>query len=222
VCSPATTAPETTECLRELLSSYARDTTPKSIAIVGNAPLPPDPARAATIDGADLVIRMTSFALDRPDQTPTHGRRCDVVALHRGVVASPYTFAHYTSRLYLLVEPGKMHGEPEALPPWWPTDLGFTPIPNREYTLPLLDLLGLDRTQPVWPTTGTLITYVMSELFPNATVSLTGMSIVENPIQSTFSHAWGDPVLVTPEHRLSAEAELLRSWHHSGRITLLP
>jgi hypothetical protein len=48
------------------------------------------------------------------------------------------------------------------------------------------------------------------------------MSIVDEPDQVTFRHAWGEPVLVTPEHRLSAEAELLRRWHASGRIQLLP
>ncbi|HEX4701973.1 MAG TPA: hypothetical protein VH352_07585 [Pseudonocardiaceae bacterium] len=222
MCSQTTTAPETTGSLRTLLASYARGATPLSIAIVGNAPLAPDPARAAAIDGADLVIRMTTFALDAHGEPPTHGRRCDVVALHRGVVASPYTFADYTSRLYLLVEPGRLHWEPELLPRWWPADLGFVPIPNREYTLPLLDLLELDRDEPVWPTTGTLITYVMTELFPAATVRLAGMSIVDEPDQRTFRHAWGEPVEVTVEHRLAAEAELLRRWHSSGRIELLP
>jgi hypothetical protein len=223
MCSPpATVAPETTDGLRDLLISYARHHTPMSIAIVGNAPMPPDPARAAAIDGADLVVRMTSFAMDTPDRPPTLGRRCDVVALHRGVLASPYTFADYSSRLYLLVEPGRLHWEPEQLPKWWPADLGFVPVPNWRYTVPMLHLLGLDPAQEVWPTTGTLITFLVTELFPTATVLLTGMSIVDEPDQLTFRHAWGEPVLVTPEHRLSAEAELLRRWHASGRIQLLP
>jgi hypothetical protein len=214
-------ATETTTGLRGLLTSYARHDEPASIAVVGNAPMPPDPARAAAIDGADLVIRMTSFALDRPGEPPNLGRRCDVVALHRGVLASPFTFADYTSRLYLLVEPGRLHWEPETLPDWWPTDLGFVPVPNWEFTVPMLQLLGLDPAQPVWPTTGTLITYLVTELFPAASVLLTGMSIVDEPEQSTFRHAWGEPVLVTAEHRLAAEAELLRRWHASGRIELL-
>jgi hypothetical protein len=223
MCSqPATVAPETTDDLRELLVCYARHSTPLSVAIVGNAPMPPDPVRAAAIDAADLVVRMTTFAMDAPDQPPSLGRRCDVVVLHRGVVASPYTFADYASRLYLLMEPGRLHWEPEKLPKWWPADLGFVPVPNWRYTVPMLHLLGLDPAQAVWPTTGTLITYVMTELFPTATVLLTGMSIVDEPDQVTFRHAWGEPVKVTPEHRLSAEAELLRRWHASGRIQLLP
>ncbi len=217
-------APQTTQVtadLRALLASYARCAEPSSIAIVGNAPLTPDATRAATVDGADLVVRMTSFAVDEPGAAPTLGRRCDVVALHRGVIASPHTFADYTSRLYLLVEPGRLHWEPETLPTWWPADLGFVPVPNREFTLPLLDLLGLDVTQAVWPTTGTLITYVLTELFPATPVTLTGMSIIDNPEQATFQHAWGEPVKVTEEHRLAAEADLLRSWHALGRIELL-
>jgi hypothetical protein len=223
MCSqPATVAPETTDGLRDLLVSYARHGTPMSIAVVGNAPMAPDAARAAAIDDADLVVRMTSFAVDTPGRPPSLGRRCDVVALHRGVLASPYTFADYQSRLYLLVEPGRLHWESETLPRWWPADLGFVPVPNRRYTVPMVRLLGFDATQEVWPTTGTLATYVMTELFPTATVLLTGMSIVDEPDQVTFRHAWGAPVKVTPEHRLSAEAELLRRWHASGRIHLLP
>jgi hypothetical protein len=208
--------------LRELLVSYARAAPPRRIAIVGNAPMPPDPNRALRIDAADLVVRMTSFALDRPGEPATLGSRCDVVVLHRGVVASPFTYAHYTERLYLLVEPGRLHWEREPLPPWWPADLGFVPVPNREYTSPLIDLLGLDPVQPVWPTTGTLITYLMTALFPGSDVLLTGMSIVDNVDQVEFRHAWGPPVPVTAEHRLAAEAALLRSWHADGRIELLP
>jgi hypothetical protein len=223
MCSQQSTmAPETTCGLRPLLASYGRRPEPSTIALVGNAPMTPDPARAAAVDAADLVLRMTSFALDEPGTPPTLGRRCDVVALHRGVIASPYTFADYTSRLYLLVEPGRLHWEPEMLPTWWPVDLGFVPVPNREYTLPLLDLLELNLEQPVWPTTGTLVTYLLTELFPAASVVLTGMSIVDNPEQSTFRHAWGDPVKVTEEHRLAAEARLLRGWDALGRIELLP
>jgi hypothetical protein len=210
---------QTTAGLHTLLAGYARRQEPRSIAVVGNAPLSPDPVRAARIDGADLVVRMTSFGLDA--NTPALGKRCDVVVLHRGVIASPHTFADYTTKLYLLVEPGRLHWEPEALPHWWPPDLGFLPVPNWEYTVPLLHLLGLDPAQPVWPTTGTLITYVLTELFPAARVLLTGMSIVDNPDQRTFQHAWGAPVRVTEEHRLTAEANLLRDWHARGRIELL-
>lgn len=208
--------------LRDLVASYARREPPRSITVVGNAPLPPDPHRARLIDESDLVVRMTSFALDRPGDPPTLGRRCDVVVVHRGVIASPFTFSDYTSRFYLLVEPGRLHWEPETIPHWWPPDLGWVPVPNREFTLPLIGLLGLDPTQPVWPTTGTLTTYLLTELFPDALTRLTGMSIVDNPDQTSFRHAWGEAVKVTAEHRLHAESRLLREWVAHGRIELLP
>jgi hypothetical protein len=181
--------------LRDLLGAYARRPEPTTVAIVGNAPLPPDPARAGTVDSADLVVRMTGFGLDGPDDWPTLGRRCDVVVLHRDVVAGPHTFADYTSRLYLLVEPDRPAG---ALPGWWPSDLGVVPVPDRE----LPDLLTLDPARPAWPTTGTLVAHLLTELFPAASVLLTGMSTVDD----------------TDER---PEAALLRDWHARGRIELL-
>ena len=208
--------------LTALLSAYARTGPPRSIAVVGNAPLTPDPARAAAIDGADLVVRITSFGLDGPDGPPTLGQRTDVVALHRGVIASPHTFADHTSRLYLMVEPGRLYWEPAELPYWWPADLAFVPVSNREFTLPLVTLMGLPATEEAWPTTGTLMTYLARELFPAARVLLTGISLIDRPDQTTFEHAWGTPVGITPEHRLHAEAALLRSWADDGRIELLP
>ena len=208
--------------LTALLSAYARTDPPGTIAVVGNAPVSPDAARAAAIDGADLVIRMTSFGLDAPGGPAALGRRTDVVALHRGVIASPHTFADHTSKLYLMVEPGRLYWEPEELPYWWPADLGFVPVSNREFTLPLVGTLGLRPSEEAWPTTGTLMTYLMRELFPRAKVLLTGISLIDRPDQTTFEHAWGGPVDITPEHRLHAEAALLRSWADDGRIELLP
>ena len=208
--------------LSALLSAYARTSPPATIAVVGNAPVSPDAGRAAAIDGADLVIRMTSFGLDAPDGPPALGRRTDVVAVHRGVIASPYTFADHTSRLYLMVEPGRLYWEPEELPYWWPADLGFVPVSNREFTLPLVATLGLTPAEETWPTTGTLMTYLARELFPDARVLLTGISLIDKPDQTSFAHAWGGPVGITPEHRLHAEAALLRTWADDGRIELLP
>jgi hypothetical protein len=208
--------------LTDLIAAYARTPAPETITIVGNAPLAPDPHRARLIDDADLVVRMTSFGLDTPGAPPTLGRRADVVMLHRGLAASPFVFADYTARLYLLVEPGRLHWERPDIPRSWPPDLGFVPVSNYAFTLPLLDLLGLDRAEPVWPTTGTLTAYLITELFPRATTRLAGLSLVDNPAQVVFQHAWGRPVQVTAEHRLHAEAILLRRWDHEGRIHLLP
>ncbi|GLW91947.1 hypothetical protein [Actinokineospora globicatena] len=203
--------------LAELLSSYARGRPPRTIAVVGNAPMPPCADRSAAVDAADLVIRMTSFTTD----PAALGTRTDVVVLHRGVIASPHTFADYKSRLYLLVEPGRLHWEPEAIPDWWPADLGFVPVPNHGFTVALNALLGFDPATPTWSTTGTMATYLATELFPTARVLLTGTSIVDDPDQTTFPHAWGSPVAVTAEHRLGAEADLLRRWESTGRIEIL-
>ncbi|HEX3786848.1 MAG TPA: hypothetical protein VHW44_03235 [Pseudonocardiaceae bacterium] len=208
--------------LTDLISAYARADEPRTVAVVGNAPMPPSAERAAAIDGADLVIRMTSFALDEPDGPACLGRRTDVVAVHRGVIASPYTFADHTDRLYLLVEPGRLHWETAELPYWWPADLGLVPVSNREFTVPLLELLGMDLDQAMWPTTGTLLAYLVRELFPNARLLMTGISLIDKPDQVVFAHAWGDPVGVTPEHRLHAESAQLRDWVNEGRIEILP
>jgi hypothetical protein len=212
---------DTGRMLRDLLLAYARGQQVGTIAVVGNAPMAPDAGRAALIDGSDLVFRMTTFAQDEPDAEPAYGTRTDVVVIHRGVVVSPYTFADYTSRLYLLAEPGRLFWEPETLPDWWPADLGFVPISNRRFVLPLSGLLGLTAEEHVWATTGTLVTYLCQELFPDAVVRLTGVSIIERPDQTDFEHAWGAKVGVTAEHRLHAESRLLTTWRDSGRIEIL-
>lgn len=209
------------DVLRDLLTAYARDQHAGTITVVGNAPLTPSAARAELIDGSDLVVRMTTFALDEPGAEPAYGRRTDVVVLHRGVLASPYTFADYTSRLYLLAEPGRLHWEPEVVPDWWPADLGFVPIPNRPFVRRLGRLLGLAEEKAVWATTGTLVVYLVRQLFGEATVRATGFSIVDEPEQQRFAHAWGEAVDVTGDHRLHAESALLRSWRDAGEIELI-
>lgn len=219
---PAAMSATRRAALRDLITAYAKASRPRTITVVGNSPVGPDADRASLIDSSDLVVRMTSLALDTPGAEPALGRRCDVVVLHRGVLASPFTFADYTSRLYLMVEPGRLHWEPEELPHWWPRDLGFVPVSNYEFTVPLLKLLGMDLAEPAWATTGTFAAYLFTELFPEATTRLTGMSIVDNPDQTTFQHAWGEPVHVTPEHRLQLESQLLKQWDAEGRIELLP
>lgn len=212
---------EEQDTLRALLASYGHGGRVDSITVVGNAPLPPSAERADLIDGSDLVVRMTTFALDEPGAEPGYGRKTDVVVLHRGVVASPHTFADYTSRLYLLAEPGRMHWEPANIPDWWPDDLGFVPIPNRPFVVPLSRALGLDESTATWATTGTLTAYLCVVLFPEATVRLTGFSIVDEPEQSSFRHAWGADVPVTGDHRLRAESAMLRAWRDAGRIEVV-
>jgi hypothetical protein len=207
------------QVLADLVRGYARQDPPRSVTIVGNAPLDPCPRRAALIDDSDLVVRMTTFALDAPGGPPCIGRRTDVVLLHRAVVAGPGTFYDHASRLYLLVEPGRLHWEREDRPDWWPVHP--VSVPNHPFTVALKELMGIPADEAAWPTTGTLAAYVFSELFPTAAVRLTGTTVAERPEQTEFAHGWGPAVAVTAEHRLAAEGVLLRRWAAQGRIELV-
>ena len=158
--------------LADLVRAYARRDPPRSVTIVGNAPLPPCPQRAALIDDSDLVVRMTTFALDAPEDRRCIGRRTDVVLLHRAVVPGPGTFHDHASRLYLLVEPGRLHWEREDRPDWWPVHP--VSVPNHPFTVALKELMGIPADEAAWPTTGTLAVYVFSELFPAASGALHG------------------------------------------------
>lgn len=213
------TVSTTRQVLADLVRAYARHDPPRSIMIVGNAPVGESAHRAAVVDDSDLVVRMTTFALDGPGGPPRIGRRTDVVLLHRAVVPGPGTFLDHTSRLYLLVEPGRLHWEREDRPDWWPVHA--VSVPNHEYTVALKELMGIPDTDPSWPTTGTLAAFFFTELFPDARVRMTGTTVADRPDQTVFAHGWGPPVPVTPEHRLAAEGVLLRSWAASGRIELV-
>ncbi|MDH2445223.1 hypothetical protein QDR37_14820 [Amnibacterium sp. CER49] len=214
--------PDQAALLHALLTARLGGGEPALVTVVGNAPLPPSAARAEAIDGSDLVVRMTTFALDR--DAPAVGRRTDVVVLHRGVSAGPDTFARHRERLYLLAEPGRDHWEPEARPAWWPLDLELVPIGNREFTDPLRRALGYRRRSVSWPTTGTLAVHLLRRLFPHARLLLTGTSLVDGPRGAvrTLGHHWGPAVSVTPEHRLDREGALLTRWRAEGAIEVLP
>ncbi|MEN3267982.1 MAG: hypothetical protein V7646_4876 [Pseudonocardia sp.] len=205
--------------LARLLCTYARSVPPRTVTVVGNGPLSDSAERAATIDDSDLVVRMTTFALDTRHGPARRGRRADIVVLHRAVVPGPGTFADHSSRLYLLVEPGRLYWEREDRPDWWPVHP--VSVPNAEFTVPLKALMGLAQEDASWPTTGTLVTYMMTELFPDAVTRLAGTTIVEQSEQTSFTHDWGPAVKVTGEHRLVVESALLRSWVEQGRIELL-
>jgi hypothetical protein len=215
----ATACTTSKQVLADLVRAHARRDMPRSVTIVGNAPLPPCRRRAALIDDSDLVVRMTTFALDAPCGEPRVGRRTDVVLLHRAVVPGPGTFYDHTSRLYLLVEPGRLHWEREDRPDWWP--VYPVSVPNHVFTVALKELMGIPADEAAWPTTGTLAVYLFSRLFPEATLRFTGTTVAERPEQTEFAHDWGPPVAVTPEHRLVAEGALLRRWAAQGRIELV-
>ena len=45
------------------------------------------------------------------------------------------------ARLYLLVEPGRLHWEREDRPDWWPVHA--VSVPNHEFTVALKELMGI-------------------------------------------------------------------------------
>jgi hypothetical protein len=208
--------------LRLLLQAYAGRQDVRAMAVVGNAPLAPDADRAAAVDACDLVLRVNGFIVDEPDGEPTVGTRTDVVVFNRGLRPTPHVFRNYRDRLYLMVEPGRLHWEREDIPGWWPEDLGFIPVSNREVTLPLSDALGLaTRKEPIWATTGTMAAWMARTNFPDAQLLLTGFSFIDNPDQTSWAHAAGDSCAVSPEHRLSSEGRLLDSWTKTSKTRLL-
>jgi hypothetical protein len=209
--------------LRELAEAYASVTPVRRIAVIGNAPMEPSASRASAIDGADLVIRTNSFVTDRAGGPPTQGRRTDVVLFSRMVPATPDFFARYTERLYVLLEPMRMYGRPEVWPANWPEDLGYAVARNDAVAIPLNEDLGVAwRSEQLAPTTGTTAAWLAVHLFPEAELLLTGISFLDDPHQTSWRHQWGDSTGVGPEHRIAAEADLLRSWIDAGRVRFLP
>jgi hypothetical protein len=212
--------------LRDLFASYARSRVPgevRSVAVVGNAPMVPSAARAATIDGCDLVLRTNSFVLDRPDADPVAGRRTDVVLWGRMVRATPSSFSDYRSRLYVLLEPMRMFHRPEVWPGSWPEDLGLVVARNDAVAVPLLDALDLPwRAERIAPTTGTTAAWLARALFPDADVHLTGLSYVADPAPGSWDYQSGARGRIGPEHRISAEGALLRRWWQEGTVRFWP
>ncbi len=201
--------------------AYARDATVRSVAVVGNKPLDQNPVRAAAVDGCDLVVRVNGFRLDDDDGQCTYGRRADIVFFNRALRATPWFFAGYQDRLHLMVEPGRLHWEPELVPNWWPADLGHLHVNNDDLTLPLSDDLGLDSlANGMWSTTGTMAAWWARTTFPEARLELAGYSFVDDPGQSRWEHASGDDCIVGPEHRIALEAELFLRWAAAGHARL--
>ncbi|NLP83948.1 hypothetical protein HF576_08815 [Microbacterium sp. CFH 90308] len=204
--------------LRPLVEAYADSSTITRVSVVGNQPLGPSDERAAMIDQSDIVFRVNGFRLDTLESGPCVGTRANVVVFNRGVRATPWFFAEYTRRLYLLIEPGRLLWENERVPAFWPSDLGFVTISNREVILPLNDKIGLDAWKGLWATTGTTMVWLAAHLFPDARIDVAGLSFVDEPAQTRWNHAYGDPSPVGPEHRIGNEAALMRSWIHDGRV----
>jgi hypothetical protein len=223
--APRATAPPSGGSLgaiRGLTDAFARGAV-RTVAVVANAPLEPSAERAEFIDSCDLVFRINGFALDSSGRPPTFGRRADVVVFNRALRATPWFFQNYRDRLYLLVEPGRLHWEPSKVPDWWPADLGHVSVPNREITIPLSQELGVDSVQQAkWATTGTMTAWIARQLYPDAELHLAGFSFLDDPHQTSWQHATGDPCIVGPEHLLVRESELLRRWVASGSALVQP
>ena len=203
------------------MSAYARRQPVRSVAVVGNAPMASDDDRADTIDDADLVLRVNSFVMDPPGEPRSQGSRVDVVVWNRITRATGFLFHRYPERLYLMVEPMRMHGNPEMWPASWPADLGLVPLSNREIEA-LNRALDYDwREHRLAPTTGITAAWLAVTLFPEADIVLTGFSLVDDPHQTSWQHQWGDSAPVGREHRIDHEARLMGSWAAEGRVRLL-
>ena len=208
--------------LRALATTYAARSPVASVAVVGNAPLEPSAERAQAIDSADLVMRMNSFVLDRPGEPPCQGRRADLVLWSRLAVATPDLYACYSERLYVMLEPMRMHGRAEMWPRSWPQDLGFVVARNDAVAVPINDEIGLPwREMRLAPTTGTTAAWLALHLFPEAQVTLAGLSYVDEPTQTSWRHQFGDEVGVGPEHRIAEEGRMIRRWLEQGRARLV-
>ncbi|MCS3842116.1 glycosyltransferase family 29 protein [Microbacterium sp. AK031] len=207
------------DSIRPLALTYASAEPVRRIAVVGNQPLAASAQRAATIDNADVVFRVNGFRVDDVDAPPAVGKRADIVVFNRGVRPTPWFFHEYGDRLYLMIEPGRLLFENPKLPEFWPRDLGCLTIPNREVVLPLGRAMGLDpRTGGQWATTGTVMLWIATRLFPDAHVDIAGFSFIDEPEQTAWNHAYGDSSPVGIEHVIELESRLVKSWVDSGRI----
>lgn len=206
--------------LRPLVAAYSRSPRIERVAVVGNQPLESSDERADLIDSADVVFRVNGFRVDAVGTERAVGRRADVVVFNRGVRPTPWFFEGYPERLYLMIEPGRLLWENPKLPEFWPQDLGSVTIPNREVVLPLGAALGADpRAGGQWATTGTVMLWIATRLFPDAHIDAAGFSFVDAPAQTSWNHAYGDASAVGAEHRIDLESVLLHRWIDSGRIT---
>ncbi|MQA33295.1 hypothetical protein GCU49_06895 [Modestobacter roseus] len=206
-----------------MAAAHAQNSAVRTVAVVGNKPLEPSADRAAAVDGCDLVVRVNGFRLDDPGSAATYGRRADVVFFNRALRATPWFFDDYQDRVYLMVEPGRLHWEPDLVPSWWPADLGQVHVDNEDLTIPLSEDLGLDsRAEGLWATTGTMAAWWARTTFPDAELVLAGYSFVDDPDQTSWRHASGDDCIVGPEHRIALESRLFRRWAEAGRTAIWP
>lgn len=212
------------DLLREYVCSYAERRPIGKVAVIGNAPLEPDPARVAEIDSSDLVIRVNSMALDDPGAPECVGTRCHVLVLSRYAPVTPWMFQNYRRRAYLIPQAGYglryiLHPQPY----FWPPDLGTLPIPNVPVITGLLDQLDPDRVpNQLIPTSGTIACFLGHEVFPAADLLAIGFSFLDGLQQQAWRYQSGGGSPVIAAHRLDLEAALLRSWADDGSLRVIP
>jgi hypothetical protein len=217
------------DLVREYVLSYAARRPVDRVAVVGNAPLVPDTARAAAIDAADLVIRVNAFVLDRPGDEPTSGTACHAVLLSRAAVLTPWTLQDSQGRAYLVPQAGFVQyrpGDEVGLllhAGFWPADLGAMPLPNAVVKARLVRALDpTARPGSVIPTTGVTAVFLAHEMFPGADLVATGFSMLDDVTQKSWAHHDGTRTKVNWQHRLDLEAALLRAWVADGTLRMLP
>lgn len=208
-----------------MLAAYAAHDPVRSMAVVGNAPLEPDSARAAAIDACDLVVRCNSFMLDEPGAEPTQGSRVHAVVFSRGLLATPFSYNAYRDRAYLVTEPSRIYADRplaryvKEWPAWWPEDLGFLAVPNDDFTVPLLDELGMPwREEVVVPTTGTMAAFIARTCFPEADLMMAGFSMIDTPDQTEWKHQSGDTSPIGGAHYIGPEGEMFKRWIAAGKV----
>ncbi len=221
----ASSREEQWEHLQALIGAYAGRSPVRKVAVVGNAPLLPDAARAREIDSSDLVIRVNSMVLDGPGDPPCLGTSCHVVVLSRSTRLTRWVFQDYRQRLYLVPQGGIVvwrMGERRGMlldTPWWPTDLGSIPLPNAVVKARIVRELDPDHEPgSLIPTSGTMALYLAHEMFAGAELVCAGFSFLDDVEQAHWSHHAGGRTKVNRLHRLDLESRLLRSWIEDGSV----
>lgn len=214
--------------VRDLMAAYAGADPVRSIAVVGNAPLPPSAERADAIDACDVVLRVNSFMLDPPGGPRCQGSRVTAVAFSRGTLPTEFSYARYSEIAYLLTEPSRIYHDRNLArhvkewPRWWPDDLGYLAVPNAPFTIPLLEALGEPWRQEICvPTTGMMALWIAHTAFPEAELVFTGFSMVDNPDQTSWTHQAGDVSPIGGAHHIGPEGILMRRWIDEGEARFL-
>lgn len=210
--------------LRDLIASYADHQPVRKVAVVGNAPLEPDPDRVAELNSSDLVLRANSLVLDEPGEPASVGSACHVVLLSRSTRMTPWVFQDYRRRAYLVPQMGfPLYYTVRPGPTFWPADLGAVPLPNGVVKKRLADLLDPGHEPGrLTPTTGITAVFLAHEMFPDADLVATGFSFVTDQDQVEWAHHAGGTTAVNKYHDLRLESALLRSWIADGSLRFYP